>query len=253
MLRKKLVPKQILSSKKLAPKSTGVRRKLPAPPPEDEDEDEEEVEEEVEEEEEEAPVVKKKVKPLAKRRVVEEEDEDEDEEEEEESIPTMISRKLKDKKKAKSKGASALANAFDNVPLTNNSTVKAGKYEAIIKEMVLQPYEEGKGQKIRIKYELCDPEYTEDNELTDWRTIVAKDGEANEVGIRLFKQELARLGYEVTFDELEECFEQITDEKPGIMVKVSYREWQGNDFLQTSIDDLCDNDVVQEYKDTIGV
>ena len=127
----------------------------------------------------------------------------------------MISRKLKDKKSKGGGGANALAKAFDNVPLTNNSTVKAGKYEAIIKEMVLQPYEEGKGQKVRIKYDLCDPEFTEDNVITDWRTIVAKDGEANEVGIRLFKQELAKLGYEVTFDELEQCFEQISEGKAG--------------------------------------
>jgi hypothetical protein len=64
---------------------------------------------------------------------------------------------------------------------------------------------------------------------------------------------MAKLGYKINdFAELEPTFEEISEEKPGVNLKISYREYKGQEYQQADIVSLCDNDVVQEYKDEVA-
>lgn len=242
--------------------------KKQAPPPEDIEEVDEI------EDEEETPVVSKG-KILPKKKVVASVDEDEEVDEEvddeveddegEEEAPVVSKGKIIPKKglavtkKGSNirKNVSPLAAAFAAVPLTNNATdIKAGTYEAIIRAIVLQDAD-AKGQSVRVNVELCAPEFSEANQLVDWRKIINADGDAVGGGIRALGQDLARLGYEVPtpdedFEEnLEAIFDEITKEKPGVIVKVTYQNVGGTSYQHFSIHGPCDNEVVEAYKDNV--
>jgi hypothetical protein len=61
---------------------------------------------------------------------------------------------------------------------------------------------------------------------------------------------LARLGYEdVKEAELPELLQQISEDKPGVIVKVSYQKVGENTYQRADIEGTCDNDVVARYKD----
>jgi hypothetical protein len=150
------------------------------------------------------------------------------------------------------KGGKSLAQAFDDVPMSNNAdNLPPGKYEAIIKDVVMQA-KDAKGQSVRMHFELCSPNLAEANSITTWFKIADADEQIVGGGIRALKQTLAKLGYEATFDDLEECFEQITEEKPGVLLKISYsKDAQGNEWQRAVVEDLCDNDIVAAYKDNV--
>jgi hypothetical protein len=136
-------------------------------------------------------------------------------------------------------------------PSNNADSIPPAKYEAIIKDAVLQK-PDAKGQSARFHYELCSPDFADQNSVTTWFKIFDTDGEVVAGGIRALKQTLAKLGYDPTFDELEECFEQITEERPGVLLKISYtKDNAGNEWQRAVLEDLCDNEVVQAYKDNI--
>ena len=230
MLKKKLRP-GLVSSRHETGNSKTLKRRLPPKPTDDEDEDEEGQVDEVDE------------------------DEDEDEEGEEEEAPRKREKVTAGAGKAKAppKKRKGLASAFDRIPLTNNADeVPAGQYEAIVRDVVLQEAD-SKGQSVRMHFELCDPQFAEANNITQWFKIVDAQGESVDGGIRALKQALAKLGYEPSGEELEECFEEISGDKPGVVLKVSYsKDDSGNTWQRAIIQAPCDNDVVAEYKDNVA-
>lgn len=138
------------------------------------------------------------------------------------------------------------AGAFDSVPLSNNAEVSPGVYEAIVRKVLLQPQDE-RGQSVRFNCELCSPEFEGKNSIAIWFQILDKDGEPKEGGIKALRFTLARLGYEPSADELEEAFEEINEEQPGILLEAYHN--QG--YTNYRVKDVCDNDVVEAYKDNI--
>jgi hypothetical protein len=237
MIKRKPIPQK--ATTKHAPGRAQTKPQKPPPEVEEEDdleeedlEDQEDVEEEnLEEdlEEDEAPKGKKGAKKSAPRRRSEEDDEEDEEE--------------------------SLAAAFDAVPASNNADdVKPGKYEAIISSVVLQDWDP-KGRSVRMKFELCDPELSDQNQVTTWFKLFDADRQAFEVGTSIFKRTMAKLGYDgddVKFKKLEKLFAEISEEQPGVIVSISYNQTTTGRWQRVNIDDLCDNDVVQAYKDNVA-
>jgi hypothetical protein len=146
----------------------------------------------------------------------------------------------------------SLAQAFDEVPASNNAdNTPPGKYEAILKDVVMQA-KDAKGQSVRMHFELCGDGFQDRNSVTTWFKVFDPEENTVQGGIRALKQTLAKLGYEPTFDELDECFEQITQEKPGVLLKISYsKDAQGNEWQRAVVEDLCDNEIIAAYKDNV--
>ena len=221
------------------PSNPPVKVKKPLPPkPKDYDEEEEEVEEEAE---------------------VDEEEVIDEEEEEEEAAATIPFAKATTKSKlpplptpsktVSKKGNSPLADAFNKVKSSKGaSDIPAGKYEAIIRAFVLQP-PDAKGQSARVKFELCDPQFKDNNTIPQWFKLLNAQDEEVAGGIWALEQALAKLGYDISGDELEECFEQISEENPGVIIKVSYDNVDGTRWQRAVIQGLCNNALVQEYKE----
>lgn len=232
--------------KKLLTKQTPnipAKKKLP-PLPVDDEIDESEVDDEAVEVE--APLPKKKLVP---KHIVEEDDEEVDEDEvdevEEEVLP---------KKKANviTKKKSALAKAFDSVPLSNSADdIPAGKHEAIIREAVVQPFSEDKGQSIRFKYEFCNPNIA-GKQLTQWFKIIDANGAPVDWMIDMLKKSLAKLGIEIEGNDLEDTIQEIHDARPGVVVKLTYsRGNDGNIYPRPVIQGPCDSETVETYRDNI--
>lgn len=248
-LKTKLVrreqPSSIPTKKKLLPKRRVVEDEV------EEDELDEDGEVELEDEEEETPVVKKK-KLVPRSKVVEEDDEEveEDDEVEEDEEPVLK------KKKAglgSKKGRSALAKAFDSVPLSNSADdIPAGKYECIIREARVHPFSDERGQNITFKYEWC-AEPHEGKQMTQWFKIIDASEEPVDWMIDMLKQAFVRLGIEIEGDDLEGTIQEINDTHPGIILKLSYSKGKdGNTYPRFAIQGECNNDVVEAYKDNVA-
>jgi hypothetical protein len=251
MLKKKLVP---LSSGKSVRKPLGGKTSMmPKKRHEEElDEDEESnIDEDEESDESEAEEETEVVTKQARRKLTRRE---EPEEEEEESEPAPKRKGLVSKGKQATSKKSPLERAFANVPASGDTIIKPGRYDMIVKEITLQPFVQGKGQKARAKFIVCDADYAE-SPVTFWYNLIGKDGEPNEWGIQIFRTEMAKLGYEVgtevTEEEIEEMFDEITKERPGIVAKLSYREWNGRDLAVIDIQGESDSEEIQEYRDNI--
>lgn len=147
-----------------------------------------------------------------------------------------------------------MANAFNAVPTSSNADgIPVGKYEAIISEIVWQPWTELKGKSIRMKFELCDPDYANQNVVTRWFKIFDGNKQTMDVGISIFRQSMAKLGYEVEdVRKLNKLFKQVMEDRPGVLLNISYRTYQGTQYIDPKIEGGCDNDVVQEYKDSVA-
>lgn len=216
MLKKKL-PTPGLTKKPLSrPPSGGLKKKAPIVDDDNGDEEAEVDEEEADTEEEAAPVSKRK--PLGGK----------------------VAKKV-----------SNLADVFDSVPMSNNATdVPTGKYEAIIRDVVLQE-PDAKGQSARMHFELCDPDFAEANSVTTWFKILDANGEPVRGGVIALKTTLAKLGYEPAGDEIEECFEEITGDNPGVILSISYTP-DSNHYQRVKVDSAADNEVIQAYKDNVA-
>jgi hypothetical protein len=236
------------SKKKLIPKLT---KKLP-PRPVDEDEIEEvDVDDEVDtdvDEEVEAPR-SKKIAPTGRH--IKDDHDDEDEEGEEEPEPVLAKRKATALPK---KGKSALAKAFDSVPLSNSADdIPAGPHEVIIREATVRPFVEDRGQAIIFRYEFCEEKYA-GQQMTHWFNVIDKSGEPVDWMINNLRVALAKLGIEVTGDELEETIQEINDSRPhlGVLLKLTYSQGKdGNTYPRFAIQGPCDNDVIEGYRDNI--
>lgn len=132
----------------------------------------------------------------------------------------------------------------------NAENIPPGKYEAIVSEGVYQA-PDAKGQSVRLRFDLCDPDYKDQNQIAQWYRILDADNEPFVGGIKALAFQFAKLGYELTLSGIEEDLAKITEDKPGVLVKVSYRDYQGAQYPKVNIEGLCDNDVVQEYKDSV--
>jgi hypothetical protein len=250
MLRRKLIRPEGVTKKPLSKGPVKpLRKPLKAIEPDD-DENEEDAEEE--EEEEETPIRNKSAE-LRKRnaaRHLEEDDEEKDVDDDEEETPKSIKKSSLKKKPAAVKGGGGLADAFDSVKGFNNADdVPIGKYEAIIRDVVLQE-PDAKGQSARMHFELCSDDFTDANSVTTWFKLQDTDGEPVRGGLMALKATLAKLGYDPKGDELEAVFEEITNENPGVLIKISYTT-DSNHYQRIQVDSLCDNEVVEEYKDNV--
>jgi len=150
-----------------------------------------------------------------------------------------------------SKAKSALSAAFSSVPMTNNADdIPSGLYEAILRSAVLQD-PDPRGQSIRFVFELCDPKYSEANHIASWRKMLDESGNPVSGGVRAFYQDIAKLGWGKPENEedLIQILEDLNQEEYGVMIKVGYRKWEGNDYQTVAIMSRCDNEVVQEYRD----
>jgi PDZ domain-containing secreted protein len=69
----------------------------------------------------------------------------------------------------------------------------------------------------------------------------------------MMKEALAKLGYNPKdYDELQEVCEEVTEQKPGVSIKVSYSpDKEGTPRVRVTIQGEQDNDVIQEYKDSV--
>lgn len=152
---------------------------------------------------------------------------------------------------------SSQAAKFDSVkPSSRADNIPAGKYEAVIKSIGWQK-PDGRGQSIRVNYDLCNPEFGNSNQVAGWFRIFDANGDEVPVGIQIFKAAMIRLGYEEpSFDDLEPLFEEINNDNPGVLLNITYsdpsKSKDGRRFQQPNIDSQCDNDVVQEYKDNVA-
>jgi hypothetical protein len=196
----------------------------------------------------------KRTFPPAKAVIDDEGDEDDDtevEEDDEEEAPVKKSHKIGAAKGGNSR-SSALADAFDSTSATGNADdLPAGKYEAIFKSGILQE-PDAKGQSVRVSFELCHPDLQDNNQVTTWFKLFDASENKVEGGIRAFKGTLAKLGYKATFDELEDILAELTEERPGVMLKISYsKDRDGNVWQRAVVESLCDNQIVQEYKDNV--
>jgi hypothetical protein len=152
-----------------------------------------------------------------------------------------------------SKSKSALSQAFAAVPMTNNADdLPPATYEAILRAGVLQDAD-ARGQSVRFNFDLCDPRFSEANNVAAWRKLLDENDEPVGGGVRTLYNDLAKLGYEkpADEDELIEILDDITNEQYGVLVKISYRKWEGNDYQTVNIVGKCDNEVVQEYRENV--
>jgi hypothetical protein len=198
---------------------------------------------------------KKKVEEEVDEEEVDEEeiiDEDEDEVDEEEEEKTNKKTKSRDEEQ---KPTRSRAEAFNTVTVAGTSNnVKTGKYEAVIRSVVLQEMDT-RGQSVRYNFDLVDPEYEENNKLVTWSKLFRGDESVVDVAVRILKRQLVKLGYkedEINFDLLPEIFEEITNENPGVILKISYNK--GNDgieYQRIEIDDVCESEMIDDYKDRV--
>jgi hypothetical protein len=90
--------------------------------------------------------------------------------------------------------------------------------------------------------------------MTHWFNIIDKSGEPVDWMITNLRVALAKLGIEVTGDELEGTIQEINDSRPhvGALIKLTYKEGKdGNTYPRFAIQGQCDNEVVEAYRDNI--
>jgi hypothetical protein len=129
------------------------------------------------------------------------------------------------------------------------SDIPPGRYEAVLMGAILQDPTES-GQSLRLNFELCTDEFN-DNSVPTWFKFYRGDGSINEFAIGLWKTTLARLGYQdVKESELPDLLEQITADRPGVIVKISYQNVKGTNYQRVEVEGPCDNATVAAYKES---
>lgn len=138
-------------------------------------------------------------------------------------------------------GAKSKADLFDQTKAQGQ--VDAGKYEAIISELVLQEEDE-KGQSVRMKYEIATDGDFRGQVITQFYKIFESDGGVGK-GLAFLKKDLAVLGYDdVAFGDIEQVFEEIVEKNLGVVITVKIN----GAFTNAYLGGLCeDSDIIQEY------
>lgn len=127
--------------------------------------------------------------------------------------------------------------------------VAQGKYEGVIKTMVLQDADKEKGQSVRSEFLVCSEGDEQGNVVTQWSKLFEpEDDDGNTTpckGLEFLKRDLAILGYDdVEFDDLKDCFEEIVEEKIPIVFQVKHKDGFINAYLQGRCED---SEVVKDY------
>lgn len=126
------------------------------------------------------------------------------------------------------------AKSFDDV--AEGSDVPDGKYEAIIKQFVLQDLDPEKGQSVRFTVVMAS-EDVRGEEITGWFKILNPD-ESAAGGAKFFKRTVAMLGYEnIKLADIEECCEQITKDQPGVAIQKKTNQGFDNVYFNGYIED----------------
>jgi hypothetical protein len=115
-------------------------------------------------------------------------------------------------------GDDSFANLFDKAKAQGQ--VSDGKFDAIIREFVLQEKNE-KGQAARLKYHIISDGDEQGSEVTQFYNIRTPDNQPGN-GLGFLKRDLAMLGYnDFRFGDLENIFEEIVEnEGLGVMITV---------------------------------
>ena len=131
-----------------------------------------------------------------------------------------------------------------------SSELKPGKYEAVVFNAVLEEPSE-RGQSIRLNFALADEQFGGREMFPSWYKLFNPDQSPNMGGIRAWKDTVTRLGYDssIPFDEVPQLLETIADDKPGVVINVKYRDWQGRKLMNIFVEGLCDNDVIAQFKE----
>lgn len=138
-------------------------------------------------------------------------------------------------------GGQSKAALFDQTKA--QGAIDAGKYEAIIAELVLQEEDE-KGQSVRMKYEIATDGEFRGQSLAQFYKLFEANGNVGK-GAAFLKKDLAVLGYDdVAFDDLEQVFEEIVDKNIGVVITVKIN----GQFTNAYLGGLCeDSDIISEY------
>jgi hypothetical protein len=139
-------------------------------------------------------------------------------------------------------GGQSKADVFDKTKA--QGAIDAGKYEAIITELVLQDEDE-KGQSVRMKYEIATDGDFRGQSLAQFYKLFEANGGAGK-GAAFLKKDLAVLGYpDVSFEDLESVFEEIVEKELGVVITVKIN----GQFTNAYLGGLCeDSDIIDEYK-----
>lgn len=138
-------------------------------------------------------------------------------------------------------GSMSKADAFNKAKATGS--VEAGKYEAVIDEFVLQKADE-KGHSARIKFKIASEGDAQGQTTTQWYKLFNADKTPAQ-GLQFLKKDLAILGFDdVQFDDLEDAFEEITQNHPGVAITVKHNDG----FVNTYLQGLCeDSEVIADF------
>lgn len=136
-------------------------------------------------------------------------------------------------------GARSKADRFDQVA---DGKFDNGKFEARVEELVLQDFNEEKGQSVRVKYRLATGKQTGE-ELTNWFKIFNAAEDENEAtvcegGVKMLRNALAKMGYkDWKFSDLADICDEVSDDHPGVSIQIKNNEGFVNAYVQGLVDD----------------
>jgi hypothetical protein len=108
------------------------------------------------------------------------------------------------------------------------------------------------------EYALVDPQYGEKNKVQGWFGLVDEGGDPGK-GLRWFKLALSKLGYDTeemdaaeedTAALYEQALEEISEEQPGVLIKISYNA-DYPDSPNVRLEDVSDSELIEAYKDNV--
>jgi hypothetical protein len=127
----------------------------------------------------------------------------------------------------------SLEAAFDEAK-PGGGFMPVGRHRAFITEMVLEEPND-KGTSAKVTYEgspQSENEEVHGKSLSQWYKLLDKDGTPAQ-GLGFLKRDLEILGYaDVTGDQLEDVFAQITSERPEVVINVKQNGQWTNAYLQ---------------------
>lgn len=164
---------------------------------------------------------------------------------------TSKSSQSKPKRESKENASEGMSKAdvFDSAKAVGR--VGPGKYEAVIKDLVLQKPDE-KGQSARATFAIASEGKFQGDTVAQWYKMFEPEDAQGDCapakGLEYLKKDLAILGYpDVRFKELEGVFEEISEKHLGVNVTVKHND----NFVNVYIAGLCeDSEVIEAFLDT---
>lgn len=145
----------------------------------------------------------------------------------------------------------SLADVFDRAK--PQCKVDDGKYDAIIRELVLQDMKDNK-QLVRIKYHIISEGEFQGQEIAQFYGILQIVNGKNQAGpgLGFLKRDMAILGFnEPTLGELKQIFDEITNnEELGVMITVKTNTTNQGVFTNAYLNGIMpESDSVKEYRE----